>query len=169
MLASMPHRRTLERTAVRPIPNGATMAYGVDPKLLLDGGQPTVDCRQSSIRRTRRGSGSVPGSPRIGRGPSSEFLQQQQQQQGVTVARSPMPMRAAGMKRSAATRLGRAENMSSGSLNSIERRSKRAFKLLYLVRRHHARKPRQLPQQDVEHHCQKQAFYERANGYRLIS
>ncbi|XP_041762091.1 interference hedgehog-like isoform X4 [Anopheles merus] len=121
MLASMPHRRTLERTAVRPIPNGATMAYGVDPKLLLDGGQPTVDCRQSSIRRTRRGSGSVPGSPRIGRGPSSEFLQQQQQQQqGVTVARSPMPMRAAGMKRSAATRLGRAENMSSGSLNSIE-------------------------------------------------
>uniref|UniRef100_A0A182X0D9 Interference hedgehog n=1 Tax=Anopheles quadriannulatus TaxID=34691 RepID=A0A182X0D9_ANOQN len=170
MLASMPHRRTLERTAVRPIPNGATMAYGVDPKLLLDGGQPPVDCRQSSIRRTRRGSGSVPGSPRIGRGPSSEFLQQQQQQQqGVTVARSPMPMRAAGMKRSAATRLGRAENMSSGSLNSIERRSKRAFKLLYLVRRRHARKPRQLPQQDVEHHCQKQAFYERANGYRLIS
>uniref|UniRef100_A0A182XPI5 Uncharacterized protein n=1 Tax=Anopheles quadriannulatus TaxID=34691 RepID=A0A182XPI5_ANOQN len=202
MLVSMPHRRTLERTAVRPIPNGATMAYGVDPKLLLDGGQPTVDCRQSSIRRTRRGSGSVPGSPRIGRGPSSEFLQQQQQQQqGVTVARSPMPMRAAGMKRSAATRLGRAENMSSGSLNkwptgavptaadgattgadgattgasasstivSRKRRSKRAFKLLYLVRRRHARKPRQLPQQDVEHHCQKQAFYERANGYRLIS
>ncbi|XP_040155548.1 interference hedgehog-like isoform X4 [Anopheles arabiensis] len=120
MLASMPHRRTLERTAVRPIPNGATMAYGVDPKLLLDGGQPPVDCRQSSIRRTRRGSGSVPGSPRIGRGPSSEFLQQQQQQQGVTVARSPMPMRAAGMKRPGATRLGRAENMSSGSLNSIE-------------------------------------------------
>ncbi|EGK97402.1 AGAP002040-PB [Anopheles gambiae str. PEST] len=122
MLASMPHRRTLERTAVRPIPNGATMAYGVDPKLVLDGGQPPVDCRQSSIRRTRRGSGSVPGSPRIGRGPSSEFLQQQQQQQqqGVTVARSPMPMRAAGMKRPGATRLGRAENMSSGSLNSIE-------------------------------------------------
>ena len=119
MLASMPHRRTLERTAVRPIPNGATMAYGVDPKLVLDGGQPPVDCRQSSIRRTRRGSGSVPGSPRIGRGPSSEFLQQQQQQ-GVTVARSPMPMRAAGMKRPGATRLGRAENMSSGSLNSIE-------------------------------------------------
>ncbi|XP_049288252.1 interference hedgehog-like isoform X2 [Anopheles funestus] len=122
MLASMPHRRTLERTAVRPIPNGATMAYGIDPKLMLDG-QTVPDCRQSSIRRTRRGSGSVPGSPRIGRGPSSEFLQQQQQQQpGVTVARSPMPMRAAGMKRSAAaaTRLGRAENMSSGSLNSIE-------------------------------------------------
>ncbi|XP_035897356.1 interference hedgehog-like isoform X1 [Anopheles stephensi] len=122
MLASMPHRRTLERTAVRPIPNGATIAYGIDPKLMLDG-QAAPDCRQSSIRRTRRGSGSVPGSPRIGRGPSSEFLQQQQQQQsGVTVARSPMPMRAAGMKRSAAaaTRLGRAENMSSGSLNSIE-------------------------------------------------
>ncbi|XP_050068300.1 interference hedgehog-like [Anopheles maculipalpis] len=125
MLASMPHRRTLERTAVRPIPNGATLAYGIDPKLMLDG-QPAPDGRQSSIRRARRGSGSVPGSPRIGRGPSSEFLQQQQQQQqqqsGVTVARSPMPMRAAGMKRStaAATRLGRAENMSSGSLNSIE-------------------------------------------------
>uniref|UniRef100_A0A182K3H9 Interference hedgehog n=1 Tax=Anopheles christyi TaxID=43041 RepID=A0A182K3H9_9DIPT len=189
MLASMPHRRTLERTAVRPIPNGATIAYGVDPKLMLDGGQPTVvvpDCRQSSIRRTRRGSGSVPGSPRIGRGPSNEFLQQQQQQQqqqGVTVARSPMPMRATGMKRSAATRLGRAENMSSGSLNSIEtdgattlsrngsrKRRKRAFKLLYLVRRR-MRKPRSvgLPQQDSEHHCHKQAFYERANGYRLIS
>ncbi|XP_053668686.1 interference hedgehog-like [Anopheles marshallii] len=122
MLASMPHRRTLERTAVRPIPNGATIAYGIDPKLMLDGTVPVPDCRQSSIRRTRRGSGSVPGSPRIGRGPSSEFLQQQQQQPGVTVARSPMPLRAAGMKRSAAaaTRLGRAENMSSGSLNSIE-------------------------------------------------
>uniref|UniRef100_A0A182PRH7 Interference hedgehog n=1 Tax=Anopheles epiroticus TaxID=199890 RepID=A0A182PRH7_9DIPT len=173
MLASMPHRRTLERTAVRPIPNGATIAYGVDPKLMLDSGQPAVsppDCRQSSMRRTRRGSGSVPGSPRIGRGPSNEFLQQQQQQQqqqGVTVARSPMPMRAAGMKRSAATRLGRAENMSSGSLNSIE--------LMYLVRRR-MRKPRAaaatpsaLPQQDSEHHCHKQAFYERANGYRLIS
>ncbi|XP_053670237.1 interference hedgehog-like [Anopheles nili] len=125
MLASMPHRRTLERTGVRPIPNGATVAYG-DPKQHQQQQQMLDDSiRQSSIRRTRRGSGSVPGSPRIGRGPSSEFLQQQQQQgQGVTsVARSPMPMRAAGLKRSAAaaaTRLGRAENMSSGSLNSIE-------------------------------------------------
>uniref|UniRef100_A0A182VZ42 Interference hedgehog n=1 Tax=Anopheles minimus TaxID=112268 RepID=A0A182VZ42_9DIPT len=175
MLASMPHRRTLERTGVRPIPNGATIAYGIDPKLMLDG-QTAPDCRQSSIRRTRRGSGSVPGSPRIGRGPSSEFLQQQQQQQpGVTVARSPMPMRAAGMKRSAAaaTRLGRAENMSSGSLNSIERK-RRAFKLMYLVRRQRKRASlgdgrSKMSPQDSEHHCHKQAFYERANGYRLIS
>uniref|UniRef100_A0A182MA69 Interference hedgehog n=1 Tax=Anopheles culicifacies TaxID=139723 RepID=A0A182MA69_9DIPT len=161
MLASMPHRRTLERTGVRPIPNGATIAYGIDPKLMFDG-QTAPDCRQSSIRRTRRGSGSVPGSPRIGRGPSSEFLQQQQQQQpGVTVARSPMPMRAAGMKRSAAaaTRLGRAENMSSGSLNSIERKHVRLGE----------GRPSKMSPQDSEHHCSKQAFYERANGYRLIS
>ncbi|XP_058171679.1 interference hedgehog-like [Anopheles ziemanni] len=129
MLASMPHRRTLERS-VRTIPNGGS--GGGTPTMMHEtgggggempmGGHPPG--RNSSIRRTRRGSGSVPGSPRIGRGPSSEFLQQQQQQQpaGVTVvARSPMPMRAAsGVKRNAAARLGRAENMSSGSLNSIE-------------------------------------------------
>lgn len=68
----------------------------------------------SSVRRTRRTSGSnpvVPGSPRVVRGVSSELLHHN---------RSPMPTRAAAMtgKRN---RLGsRTENMSSGSLNSIE-------------------------------------------------
>ncbi|XP_053693897.1 interference hedgehog-like [Sabethes cyaneus] len=125
MLASMPHRRTLERS-VRNLPHGGQHNGLVDQsqKMMLEG-----DCgvtttvgagvgivlgtsrNNSSIRRGRRGSGSVPGSPRVGRGPSAELLQHN---------RSPMPIRAAasGVKRAA--RLGRAENMSSGSLNSIE-------------------------------------------------
>ncbi|XP_058825195.1 interference hedgehog-like isoform X2 [Topomyia yanbarensis] len=124
MLASMPHRRTLERS-VRNLQH-SQQHNGLDQsqKMMLEG-----DCgvtttvgavgvgivlgprNNSSIRRGRRGSGSVPGSPRVGRGPSAELLQHN---------RSPMPIRAAasGVKR--ATRLGRAENMSSGSLNSIE-------------------------------------------------
>ncbi|XP_052863109.1 interference hedgehog-like [Anopheles cruzii] len=119
MLMSLPHRRTLER-GVRTMANGGTQ---YDQKMMLEaegGGGPPA--RNSSIRRARRGSGSVPGSPRIGRGPSSELLHQQQGGGSVTVTRSPMPMRAAaGVKRgAAAARLGRAENMSSGSLNSIE-------------------------------------------------
>lgn len=121
MLASMPHRRTLERSMRNLHHNGGLDAQ---QKMMLDG-----DCgvtttvgagvgivlpaarNNSSIRRGRRGSGSVPGSPRVGRGPSAELLQHN---------RSPMPIRAAasGVKRAA--RLGRAENMSSGSLNSIE-------------------------------------------------
>ncbi|KAL1378727.1 hypothetical protein pipiens_003926 [Culex pipiens pipiens] len=121
MLASMPHRRTLERSMRNLHHNGGLDAQ---QKMMLEG-----DCgvtttvgagvgivlpaarNNSSIRRGRRGSGSVPGSPRVGRGPSAELLQHN---------RSPMPIRAAasGVKRAA--RLGRAENMSSGSLNSIE-------------------------------------------------
>ncbi|XP_058055756.1 interference hedgehog-like [Anopheles bellator] len=122
MLMSLPHRRTLER-GVRTVANG-TVATMYDQKMMLgepEGPTSGAPARNSSIRRARRGSGSVPGSPRIGRGPSSELLQQQQGP-GGGVARSPMPMRAAaGVKRgAAAARLGRAENMSSGSLNSIE-------------------------------------------------
>ncbi|XP_055632499.1 interference hedgehog-like isoform X2 [Toxorhynchites rutilus septentrionalis] len=119
MLASMPHRRTLERS-VRNLQNGLDQQ-----KMMLEGDCGVVTSavgagvgivvgarnNNSSMRRGRRGSGSVPGSPRVGRGPSSEMLQHN---------RSPMPIRAAasGVKRAA--RLGRAENMSSGSLNSIE-------------------------------------------------
>ncbi|XP_058455056.1 interference hedgehog-like isoform X2 [Malaya genurostris] len=123
MLASMPHRRTLERS-VRNLQHSQHNGLDQSQKMMLEG-----DCgvtttvgagvgivlggsrNNSSIRRGRRGSGSVPSSPRVGRGPSAELLQHN---------RSPMPIRAAasGVKR--ATRLGRAENMSSGSLNSIE-------------------------------------------------
>lgn len=127
MLASMPHRRTLERS-MRNLHSNHNGVDAQQKQMMLDG-----DCgvtttvgagvgivlgaarNNSSIRRTaggRRGSGSVPGSPRVGgRGPSAELLQHN---------RSPMPIRAAasGVKRAA--RLGRAENMSSGSLNSIE-------------------------------------------------
>ncbi|XP_055607220.1 interference hedgehog-like [Uranotaenia lowii] len=137
MLASMPHRRTLERS-MRNLHhghghgqhgvgmNGGGSVVPLDQqKMMLDAGDCGVTTtvgagvgivlgpsrNNSSIRRTRRGSGSVPGSPRVGRGPSAELLQHN---------RSPMPIRAAasGVKRAA--RLGRAENMSSGSLNSIE-------------------------------------------------
>jgi hypothetical protein len=80
----------------------------MDNMMTSDGDLGIPIVRSSSIRRTRKGSGSVPGSPRINRGPSTELLHHN---------RSPMPMRA-GVKRAA--RLGRAENMSSGSLNSIE-------------------------------------------------
>ncbi|XP_050083879.1 interference hedgehog-like isoform X2 [Anopheles aquasalis] len=130
MLISLPHRRTLERGVRTTIPNGGSPGSGGGEQKMhhegsdTSGGVVMGPARNSSMRRTRRGSGSVPGSPRIGRGPSSEFLQQQQQQQqhpgGVTVARSPMPIRAAGGGVKRGARLGRAENMSSGSLNSIE-------------------------------------------------
>ncbi|XP_049531621.1 interference hedgehog [Anopheles darlingi] len=130
MLISLPHRRTLERGVRTAVSNGggsnSSSGGGGEQKMHHDGSDTTGGvvmgpARNSSIRRTRRGSGSVPGSPRIGRGPSSEFLQQQQQQPGgVTVARSPMPIRAAGGGVKRGARLGRAENMSSGSLNSIE-------------------------------------------------
>ena len=69
--------------------------------------------RIPSMRRTRRSSGSgqqVPGSPRIGRGLSSELLHHN---------RSPLPVR--GAMPSKRNRLGsRTDNMSSSSLNSIE-------------------------------------------------
>lgn len=92
-----PHRRTLERSH-RNIVEGTGVSG-------------------AGSRRTRRSSGSgtgggggmtVPGSPRIMRGVSSEYIQHN---------RSPMPVRTS--KRG--NRLGtRTENMSSGSLNSIE-------------------------------------------------
>lgn len=93
---------------------GGCAAIAADEKMTSDGDCGVVVANgilrnSSSMRRTRRGSGSVPGSPRVNRGPSSEYLQHHN--------RSPMPIRA-GIKR--ATRLGRAENISSGSLNSIE-------------------------------------------------
>lgn len=94
-----PHRRTLERSH-RNIVEGVVVGVG-----------------GTGSRRTRRSSGSgagggggmnVPGSPRIMRGVSSEYIQHN---------RSPMPVRTS--KRG--NRLGtRTENMSSGSLNSIE-------------------------------------------------
>lgn len=63
-----------------------------------------------------RNHGSVPGSPRIIRGPSTELLQNHKH-----VAASPVPVRSAhGVKRGQQTRLGRSDNISSGSLNSIE-------------------------------------------------
>uniref|UniRef100_A0A182FQQ4 Interference hedgehog n=1 Tax=Anopheles albimanus TaxID=7167 RepID=A0A182FQQ4_ANOAL len=260
MLISLPHRRTLERGVRTNIPNGGSTSSGGGEQKMhhegsdTSGGVVMGPARNSSMRRTRRGSGSVPGSPRIGRGPSSEFLQQQQQGGGVTVARSPMPIRAAGGGVKRGARLGRAENMSSGSLNSIERpwpdedvrgddddndnddgcplwpddarepranptnvipmmsfddddqqqqqqqqlhhqrmsysRRKRRYFRMYFVRKR--RKPTPSTHltlspapstatammatpisgqtcHDREHHCRKQALYERANGYRLIS
>lgn len=84
--------------------HGRTLERKQQPPSLSDG----VDIvRGPSVRRTAR---HVPGSPRqqhIGRGTSSEFLHN----------RSPMPQRAIGKR----NRLGsHTENMSSGSLNSIE-------------------------------------------------
>lgn len=97
-----PHRRTLDRSHRNIVESGSGVING--------GGV-------SGSRRTRRSSGSgpgggggmtVPGSPRIMRGVSSEYIQSN---------RSPMPVRTT--KRG--NRLGtRTENMSSGSLNSIE-------------------------------------------------
>lgn len=99
-----PLRRTLERSA-------RNIHHVGDSKMMSPEGDLGLGRNNQSGRRTRRTSGSGPGSPRIMRGGvSSELLQN----------RSPMPVRAAaGMKRN--NRLGgRTENMSSGSLNSIE-------------------------------------------------
>lgn len=108
-----PHRRSLER--------GLRQLHQVDPKMMLQDGIMNEHGRSgvggggggnsggAAVRRTRRTSGSG-GSPRIIRGVSSELLQHN---------RSPLPVRTTGHKRG--NRLGnRTENMSSGSLNSIE-------------------------------------------------
>lgn len=114
-----PHRRTLERSTRNIHYAGIGLpgigGNGGDMKMLnsSDGFINGIDVsanRVSSVRRTRRTSGSAsgPGSPRVVRGVSSELLHN----------RSPMPSRAITGKRN---RLGsRTENMSSGSLNSIE-------------------------------------------------
>ncbi|XP_037051243.1 interference hedgehog isoform X1 [Bradysia coprophila] len=97
------HRRTLERSTRNLQYAGGTAGDGTNKMLHNDNG-----VNASSMRRTRRTSGSGPGSPRVVRGVSSELLHN----------RSPMPVRAHNSKRN---RLGsRTENMSSGSLNSIE-------------------------------------------------
>ena len=135
------HRRTLDRStrniqyspavagvaASSPVSasstnSGSGSGCGIDKMLtqgavdsILMNGLPTISDvgHVSSMRRTRRTSGSggppPPGSPRVVRGVSSELLNHN---------RSPMPSRAITGKRN---RLGsRTENMSSGSLNSIE-------------------------------------------------
>ncbi|KAJ6636752.1 Interference hedgehog [Pseudolycoriella hygida] len=95
-------RRTLERST-RNLQYVAPATDGNKMPQTDNGGGVNV----SSIRKTRRTSGG-PGSPRVVRGVSSELLHN----------RSPMPVRAHTSKRN---RLGsRTENMSSGSLNSIE-------------------------------------------------
>mgnify|MGYP006950128098 CR=1 FL=1 len=96
------HRRTLERSTRNLQYAGSAADGGANNKTLHN------ENGVSSMRRTRRTSGSGPGSPRVIRGVSSELLHN----------RSPMPVRAHTSKRN---RLGsRTENMSSGSLNSIE-------------------------------------------------
>lgn len=100
------HRRTLERTIQYAGP-ASGVGDGTNKILHTDNGSGGA-VNVSSMRRTRRTSGSGPGSPRVVRGVSSELLHN----------RSPMPVRAHTSKRN---RLGsRTENMSSGSLNSIE-------------------------------------------------
>lgn len=102
------HRRTLERSTrnlqyAGPVASGD----GTNNKILHNDNGSGGGVNVSSMRRTRRGSAG-PGSPRVVRGVSSELLHN----------RSPMPVRAHNSKRN---RLGsRTENMSSGSLNSIE-------------------------------------------------
>lgn len=102
------HRRTLERSTRNlqyaggggggGVPDG-----GTNKMLPNDNGSGGGGVNVSSMRRTR----GPPGSPRVVRGVSSELLQN----------RSPMPVRAHSKR----NRLGsRTENMSSGSLNSIE-------------------------------------------------
>lgn len=100
------HRRTLERS-LRSIQH-ADGDLGISRNPPLPGS-----------RRVRRSSGSGPGnSPRIIRGISSEYLQHN---------RSPMPVRSAiamgggSISGKRGNRLGnRTDNLSSGSLNSIE-------------------------------------------------
>lgn len=110
------HRRTLERSTRNLQYAGSATAGGTidgqTNKQMVHGADTNGGgggANASSMRRTRRTSGSGPGSPRVVRGVSSELLQHN---------RSPMPVRAHTSKRN---RLGsRTENMSSGSLNSIE-------------------------------------------------
>lgn len=72
----------------------------------------TSSMRRSNCKRNNQGEqGSVPSSPRITRGSSTDLVQHK-------FVASPIPIRAHNAKRAA--RLGRAENMSNGSLNSIE-------------------------------------------------
>lgn len=99
------HRRTLERST-RNLQYAGPAGDGTNKMQQNDSGG---GVNVSSMRRTRRTSGSAgPGSPRVVRGVSSELLHN----------RSPMPVRAHTSKRN---RLGsRTDNMSSGSLNSIE-------------------------------------------------
>lgn len=111
-----PHRRTLERNIRNNHHNQQLNQHAhTNGGMLTDAANGNVGIpvvRNSSIRRQpRRGSNNSNGSPRIMRGPSSELLQHHHQ-------RSPMPIRANNGK--PRSRLGRAENMSSGSLNSIE-------------------------------------------------
>lgn len=97
------HRRTLERST-RNLQYAGPAGDGTTANKMLhqDNG-----INVSSMRRHHRTSGG-PGSPRVVRGVSSELLHN----------RSPMPVRAHTSKRN---RLGsRTENISSGSLNSIE-------------------------------------------------
>lgn len=102
------HRRTLERST-RNLQYTGPAGDGTNKMLQNDNGSGGGGGGVSSMRRTRRTSGSAgPGSPRVVRGVSSELLHN----------RSPMPVRAHTSKRN---RLGsRTDNMSSGSLNSIE-------------------------------------------------
>lgn len=121
-LPPLPHRRTLERS-LRNFnninhQNGGVMPNGIGDKM-MDGDCGVAQVRTSSMRRSKRNNqieqqqqqGSVPSSPRITRGSSTDLVQHK-------FVASPIPIRAQNAKRAA--RLGRAENMSNGSLNSIE-------------------------------------------------
>lgn len=114
ILPPLPHRRTLDRS-YRNLNNQTIICNGGSGgdnlKTMADGDCGLTQVRTASMRRPpkARTPGSVPGSPRIIRGPSAELLQSK-------FAPSPVPVR---VKR-AAIRLGRADNLSSGSLNSIE-------------------------------------------------
>lgn len=121
ILPPLPQRRTLDRS-LRNLNNGHIIHQnGINApsndnmKNMADGDCGLTQVRTSSMRRHKaRNHGSVPGSPRIIRGPSTELLQNNK------YAASPVPIRAHGVKRSQQSRLGRADNLSSGSLNSIE-------------------------------------------------
>lgn len=120
-LPPLPHRRTLERS-LRNFnninhQNGIiSMPNGISDKM-MEGDCGVAQVRTSSMRRSKRNNqieqqqGSVPSSPRITRGSSTDLVQQK-------FIASPIPIRAHNAKRG--VRLGRAENMSNGSLNSIE-------------------------------------------------
>lgn len=121
-LPPLPHRRTLERSLrnFNNISNGGVMSNGVGigDKIMMDGDCGVAQVRTSSMRRSKRNNqieqqtqGSVPSSPRITRGSATDLVQHK-------FVASPIPIRAHNAKRTA--RLGRAENMSNGSLNSIE-------------------------------------------------
>lgn len=122
-LPPLPHRRTLDRS-LRNLNNtnhqnggiGLISNGGDSVKTMVDGDCGVAQVRTASMRRSKRQpnqtQGSVPSSPRIIRGPSTELIQHNKYQA------SPVPIRAHNVKRAA--RLGRADNISSGSLNSIE-------------------------------------------------